>query len=373
MPFRRPNSPHWYVQLSTPGGSIRKSTGTPDRATARAIERALHELVHRRVWDLLNAMLDDRITVGELYDAVRHRAEDDLRAKVNDVDLEPLIPAWEEVQKADIAPDTMAHYRYAVHSLIVPGKPFLRSRFTAAALEDWLARYKGKSGTRRKAHAAMAQFAKFLVRRRIITGNPMRDVEAPRPGKPRCRWLEVPDLVRLADAQPAPYRVLSALLGGTGIEVSVALALRARDVDHPRREIRAAGTKTHARDRIVRVAEWAWPYVAEHCRQLLPNAPLFPHCDRWRAQDHHKAAREAVGIEDYRVHDERHSYAVRAARAGTPPELIARQLGHANAILVLKVYGRFMPSQQERDKWERIAAQQDSQHVTDQAIDFLDR
>jgi integrase len=363
MPFRRPNSSHWYLELATPGGSIRKSTGTPDRATARSIERALHELAHRRAWDLLNAMIDDRITVGDLYDAVRNRTEDALRAKLNDVDLEPLIAAWVAVQQADVAPDTMAHYLHVVRTLIVPGKPFPRSQFTAAALEDWLARHKGKSGTRRKAHAAMSQFAKFLVRRRIIAGNPMRDVEAPRPGKPRCRWLEVPDLMRLADAQPAPYRVLSALFGGSGIEVSVALGLRARDVDHPRREVRAAGTKTHARDRIVRVAEWAWPYLEEHCRQLLPNAPLFPHCDRWRAQDHHKAACEALGIEDYRVHDQRHSYAVRAARAGTPAELIARQLGHADAILVLKVYGRFMPSQQERDKWERIAAQQDAVSV----------
>jgi hypothetical protein len=38
-----------------------------------------------------------------------------------------------------------------------------------------------------------------------------------------------------------------------------------------------------------------------------------------------------------------------------PAELIARQLCHADAVLVLKVYGRFMPSPQDRDKWERIA------------------
>ena len=29
-------------------------------------------------------------------------------------------------------------------------------------------------------------------------------------------------------------------------------------------------------------------------------------------------------------------------------------LAHANAVLVLRIYGRFMPTQQERDKWERI-------------------
>ncbi len=55
------------------------------------------------------------------------------------------------------------------------------------------------------------------------------------------------------------------------------------------------------------------------------------------------------------------TYAVRAARAGTPAEIISRQLGHANAVLVLKVYGRFTPSAQERDKWEQIAALQNAE------------
>ena len=47
---------------------------------------------------------------------------------------------------------------------------------------------------------------------------------------------------------------------------------------------------------------------------------------------------------------------MRASREGAPAEVIARQLGHANAVLVLKVYGRFMPGQQDRDRWELIAA-----------------
>jgi site-specific recombinase XerC len=81
----------------------------------------------------------------------------------------------------------------------------------------------------------MSQFARYLVRRHLLSSNPLRDISAPRPAAPRCRWLDAADLIRLADAQPAPYRTLSAILGGTGIEVSVALALRARDVDAPDR------------------------------------------------------------------------------------------------------------------------------------------
>jgi integrase len=207
----------------------------------------------------------------------------------------------------------------------------------------------------------MSNLAKHLVRMRIVTANPMRSIDAPPANAPRLRYLDVPEMKRLANYQPEPFCALSALLGGTGIEVSVAVKLRRRDVDALRKEIRAAGTKTHSRDRTVRVAEWAWPYLEERCTALRPNDPLFPGIDRWEASGAHRAACKLAEIVDYQLRDQRHSYAVRAARGGTPAELISRQLGHANAVLVLKIYGRFMPSQQDRDKWERNCDIQDQE------------
>jgi integrase len=65
------------------------------------------------------------------------------------------------------------------------------------------------------------------------------------------------------------------------------------------------------------------------------------------------------------MRDQRHTYAVRAIRAGTPAEIVARQLGHANAVLVLKVYGRFAPTQRERDHWERMATEMDKQRTAE--------
>jgi hypothetical protein len=55
--------------------------------------------------------------------------------------------------------------------------------------------------------------------------------------------------------------------------------------------------------------------------------------------------------------------AIRAIRAGTPYELVARQLGHANIAMVAQVYGRFAPRSDERDRWERIAALQDEKQT----------
>ena len=44
-----------------------------------------------------------------------------------------------------------------------------------------------------------------------------------------------------------------------------------------------------------------------------------------------------------------------------PLELVARQLGHRDVVMVAKVYGRFVPTSQERDRWEAIAAALDAE------------
>jgi integrase len=133
----------------------------------------------------------------------------------------------------------------------------------------------------------------------------------------------------------------------------------ATDLSIANREIRAAGTKTHSRDRVVRVADWAWPEVESVLRDKLPNARLVALNDRSRVSKEHKKICDALGFLGYRLHDARHHWAVRAAKAGTPAEIIAAQLGHVDGTMVLRVYGRFFPSAHDRDKWESIASAQD--------------
>jgi integrase len=96
-------------------------------------------------------------------------------------------------------------------------------------------------------------------------------------------------------------------------------------------------------------------------RLSLIRGALFPGLNRWSASDAHRDACKALGADfaDYRMHDARHSYAVRAIRAGAPLEHVARQLGHADTQMVVKVYGRYKPNESERREWERIAALQD--------------
>jgi hypothetical protein len=98
------------------------------------------------------------------------------------------------------------------------------------------------------------------------------------------------------------------------------------------------------------------PTLRRCVKDKLPDARLFPKMKRNAAWYQHDAVTTRLGFTGYQLRDSRHSYAVRAVKAGTPSEIVAKQLGHKDASMVHKVYGRFQPSSGEREKWERIAA-----------------
>ena len=69
-------------------------------------------------------------------------------------------------------------------------------------------------------------------------------------------------------------------------------------------------------------------------------------------------------IKDLSITEQLDSKAIRAVRGGTPYELVARQLGHADVQMVATRYGRYAPRSDERDRWEKIAAQLDEPSPT---------
>ena len=359
MPFRRPDRATWYVQFSTPRGVVRRSTRTTDRDAAVEIERVIRELRARGADDLLEAAADGRVALGALLD--RRDDLDALRAAATARDLEPLVREWASSLDARLAPDTARRHRRTVESLVVPGVPFPSHALTTEAISRWLSSRGERS--RRRAHAAIASFAGFLVELGSMRASPVPRLDASAPAPARCRWIDAAAMTRLAEAQPAPFCALSAMLGGTGLEPATVLELRRRDVDLDRREVRAPSRRRGAPQavRVARVADWAWRLVARHARALPPGARLFAGIDRRAADASHRAACEAEGISGYRLQDQRHSWAVRAVRAGMPAELVARQLGLAGPARVLAVYGRFAPERAELDRWEQLATAQDAE------------
>ena len=385
MVYRRAGRNEFYISCPTRTGRVKRSTGTTNRAIARGMERMVEELGPngQRAWDLLDRIADNSLSLGELYDAHARNDLAGLRAQLQDVDLEPHVAPWATWLRDRVAPDTAAHYLVHVRTLIPAGKSFGRSQLTAMTIARWLTtrtalvqkRRPTTTGisrrrddpaprvltgsSKRKYLAAVRSFANYLVATGVFATNPVRDVQAPPANRPRVVELELRDVLRIVDGARQPFRGLFALLYGGGVEISAALSCVDADVNVARREVRARGTKSHSRDRVVRVAEWAWPYLEEHLRTVLPGERLFRGIHRWRASDEHGERIRALGLPHHRLHDARHFYAIRAIRAGTPYELVARQLGHATIAMVAKVYGKFLPNSDERDRWERIAADQD--------------
>ena len=386
MVYRRRGRPTYYLKLPTRTGWIQRSTGTSDRATAKGIERMLVDLgpKGKRAWDLLDDVAADRLTLGELYDAWSTDDLAGLRARQVDVDLADHITGWQAWLADRVTRDTAAHYLAYLRTLIPADQHFWRSEFTGPAIARWLAtrtslpQKRAKSakgsrrqpdpvprpvsgGTKRRYLAAVLSFTAYLVELGILSGNPLRDVSAPPAAAPRCSFLELPDVQRVVEGAPEPFGAIYALAYGAGLEISAILALVESDIDSAARQVRGRGTKAWTRDRIARVADWAWPWVEAHLRGVLPGERVFRGVDRWQAAHVHRERLRALGLVGHRLHDARHHWAVRMARAGAPFELIARQLGHRDVAMVAKVYGRFKPDTEERDRWERVAGARDKE------------
>jgi integrase len=367
MVFRMPGKRVLYGRLPQRegGDGLVICLRTRDPETAEAMQALLGRLRHKRRWDILDAIRDRRTTIAKVYEADQAGDVDAVLVPLSDVDLSYHVAPWLAQLRTRVTEQTADQYEAHVTRF----GPHWRSQFTPETVGRYIAGLPISNLGRQNHWKAISSFAGYLVRIGVLTASPLDKVLWPRSPEPDVVWLDQPDMQRVCDAAEEPFRSLFYLIYGTGIENTVAYKLTRRAVNLQAREIFAPGTKTYNRKRVVRVSEWAWPVVERLCEGKLPAARLFPTIrNRHTPWYRHRSAVRAAGLEGYTLHDARHSWAVRAARAGTPTEIIARQLGHKDATMVLKVYGRFLPDQHDRDRWERIAAAQDAaRSATDSA------
>lgn len=331
------------------GSRVRRSLGTTDKNVAREIKRMLEILHGRRDWQLIEAAAFGPSSVGELFDFWR-KGDDglaQLRAKLGDVDLRGYVEPWQRWAQRRASARTVSAYLKQLHVLMPEGERFPRSTFTRRRISEALAALPCSGSTARRYLAAWSSFAGYLVDVEVLEANPTRSVRAPRNNPPREAWLPLDDVMRLVDAQPEPFRALAALREGAGVEISAALRVRRRDVDLRRSTVQVSGTKNQWRSRPVLVDDWAMGRIAEYVNggHFTPDAQLFPGISQRRAWGVQKKALRALQLEpSYRLHDARHSYAVRQMKAGVDPQIIANNLGHKDTVMLWRVYGKYRPT-----------------------------
>lgn len=359
----------WWTRVKdSDGKSHQRSLKTSDKRTAAAIDAMLSTLLSQGETQIVNAVAHGILTPLQVFDAHRRNVLSEVKAQLNDTDVRVFIERagptgeterpWETWARRTASDTTVAKYRRQLEALIDMSAPALLSTFTRRRISEDLAKLPVSGSTAKRYHAAWSSFFAYLLEIGVVETNPLRSIRAPRQNPTREVWLEVPDLMRLIQAQPEPYRSLAALREGAGIEIGAALRTLVRDVDLRKRVVFIRGTKTESRRRTVRVDEFAWPFLEYAIKGKLPNSLLFPiHKGQdstvfkdqqpaiQRAYSAHRAALEAAKIDlKYTMHDARHSYAVRHMMAGDRPELIAHNLGHIDASQVIKNYGKYRPS-----------------------------
>lgn len=356
IPARRPPSPQ-------------RSLETRDKRRALAYCRMLRHLADQAAWPLLEAISDGRYAVGAVYDAwgagrLPQWIEAQERA-AQDIDLNPYVDRWFAATSSD-RPETATKYLAQLRTLIPSGERFPRSRFTKAAIREWLDQR--TAGTRNHYRSAASVFARYLQDLDLLDTNVVRDVRRAKVRTARMRYLSSDQARALVDALPAVDRAFHAFLIGTGCDAGPALLVKYRDLDLKLNEVRVRGTKTHDRDRVRRLlhpwcADILRAYVAEH--PGLPAAPLFPLARSTKRADVLEALRQtlqrlrdamtAVELTDYTTRDHRHTFAVQALRDGYSYAVVAHQLGHANTALAHRVYGKFAVTDADYVKRETVA------------------
>lgn len=371
MVFRRRPRPNWYFQARTETGRKSLGTGTSSKQLAGKVEAMWETLaVEHRAWDILNRVLGGTLAIGTLYDRWQDAKQNiaALRRHLEDVDVMAHLPEFLEKQARHVKADSLAHTKAHIEA-ILPAT-LHRSRITTDLLTAALHGYPGRRNTIRKAHSSLSVFFAYLTDvKGLFEANPMDRVERPEVEKSPIMFYDMAAVERIVGWQPTPERrVLMAVQYGTAMDLSTTLTLTRADVWDMRREIRAAGTKWHTRDRVVRVADWAWPILEEYVADLLPTARLFPASwNRWTVSDWHRETVKALELPVYPLRNARHHWAVRALRAGAPLSVVQHQLGHGSPQLTLTVYGRFAPDAADRDRWERAASETDPRSAKDGA------
>lgn len=403
--------PYWYIRVPTAAGYKALSTGTTDKKTAKRMEVMVDDL-HRganRDPELLGWLIDRALPPAErlkplvLLNHYDNNTLDELRTErearlnppappvVEDVNEE--VQPWYESVMTQSSKDHADRYLAATRTFVPEGEVVPPSKFIHRELLNWFnslqkpesAQGRGLSAnTARRYRVGLRSFIDHLVMCKRLEFNPLAAIKPPKKVLPRDRHLTSTNAIRLIEAfadsenaalqavvrrhrlQIADLQGFNALLCGAGVEVSVALGLTVGNVRLKEQEVFAPGTKTYNRRRVVRVAEWAWPWIEALARGRASHERLFASIgDRWIAADAFNAVISALisaepqTFTDYWMRDGRHTYAVRAIKAGTPPKVVATQLGHKDARMVHEVYGVYEPNAVERAYWEKAAAARD--------------
>lgn len=224
--------------------------------------------------------------------------------------------------------------------------PLHRKKFRALRTADFQAvidQHMGKTySTVSKYKQLITQMSRWAIREEICTTDFATYVRLPENVKKEKEIFTAEDIAKLrADGSEAAMIVLMLIYSGMRIGELFALPLSAYHETYV-----VGGEKTEAgRNRVIPVLKVARPYFAHFAATAIQtddalllsgyggNATI----NNFRKRDYYPLL-DRLGIKRHSPHAARHTFASEARRAGMPPEVLQKILGHASYTTTANVY-----------------------------------
>lgn len=361
MPYKRSGSPNYYVEIR-PEGYDRtigpRSTGVTSKRKARQIESTLRELAASGRHDVLDAVVEGEFSPAEVHGAKAagrletltngrerrlkdvtesfiedhhdRRVEDGLR-RMLDVAPDGALVSWirdpenvrtvvRQYEDQGLAPSTERREISGVRQLI-------RREFGETAQQDVFSRVQ------------------------------LRPVS-----EKRTRYLEADEIKRVRKAAGKWWRVFCLYIA-TGMRRGELVNLQRRDVNLEAGIVTVEAGKSDRAARDIPIDGEALALLRRwiESQGLDSSDPLFPGLHYNYIGEAWRAIREKAGVEDATVHSLRHTYAVHAARAGTPMVTLCRRMGHKDISTTMR-YSKYRP----RGRAGHYSAQLDAMGLADE-------
>ncbi|HCR0925033.1 TPA: site-specific integrase [Klebsiella aerogenes] len=346
----------WYASYSLPGGKrIKESLGTEDKRQAQE----LHDKRKAELWRV------DRL--GDFPDVTFEEAclrwlEEKADKKSLDTD-KGRIGFWLENFEGMKIKDITEAKIYAAVSRMQnrKAKEIWQQRVDAAAR-------KGKDAPAFEAKPVTTSTkAKHLALMKAILRAAERDwkwlekapvIKIPSVRNKRVRWLEHEEAKRLIDECPEPLKSVVKFALATGLRRSNIINLEWQQIDMQRRVAwvnpedsksnRAIGVALNdtackvLRDQIGNHHKWVFVHTRAWHR---PDSSLTPAIRKMRVDDNRawNSACKRAGIEDFRFHDLRHTWASWLIQSGVPLSVL-QEMGGWESIEMVRRYAHLAPN-----------------------------
>lgn len=385
---RQPGGPY-YTDVRWQGyPRIQVSTGTTNKARAKAMVGTLKRLRDVGRKDVVSLVASGRVRLADVHDDYLSGPAvlEQRIARTDSPALGDLVDEWfayldspaalSERTKRPFSPNTRRRYWQSWQRLFAgfpKGRETRLSDVTKGLLVDYRTRRiaDGRTGaTINRDMIALQSFLRWARTSRELTV-PVLDVPRQRESQGRERYLESDEIAHLRAALPGEWWPLFGMLLYTGLRIGEAQGLRWADVRFAQSIIRvrdqsrardgdsARRLKTESSERDVPMPEQLATELARLATTLPagPSDPVFPgeFGDYFFAYRVFKKARKAAKLTALTIHDLRHTFAVHAVLSGVPIVRLQKILGHSTPVMTMR-YMRHAPDDFFAQDAARVAA-----------------